>query len=203
MAEGKRPPRRHRPGHQGLPADGARPQRPPAVRLPHPPRLRGEPAATPDRSHRPVPDAPRRSSYAVGRDLAGDGALVPAGKITYVGSSNFAGWDIALAQSAASARHFVGLTSEQSLYNLATEPWSRNSFPRFGTWASADPVQPSARRAARGSRCGGSDDPRVEAHRQQLVAYEGLCRDLGAQPAAVALAWLLRTPSWPRPSSEP
>ena len=45
--------------------------------------------------------------------------LVREGKITYVGSSNFAGWDVALAQSAASARHFMGLTSEQSLYHLA------------------------------------------------------------------------------------
>ena len=45
--------------------------------------------------------------------------LVREGKITYVGSSNFAAWDVALAQSAASARHFVGLTSEQCLYNLA------------------------------------------------------------------------------------
>ena len=45
-----------------------------------------------------------------------------------------------------------------------------------------------------GALASGSDDPRVEAHRQQLVAYEGLCRDLGAQPAAVALAWLLRNP---------
>ena len=45
--------------------------------------------------------------------------LVREGKISYVGSSNFAAWDVALAQSAASARHFLGLTSEQSLYNLA------------------------------------------------------------------------------------
>jgi aryl-alcohol dehydrogenase-like predicted oxidoreductase len=45
--------------------------------------------------------------------------LVREGKISYVGSSNFAAWDIALAQSAASGRHFMGLTSEQSLYNLA------------------------------------------------------------------------------------
>ena len=45
--------------------------------------------------------------------------LVREGKISYVGSSNFAAWDVALAQSAASARHFMGLTSEQSLYNLA------------------------------------------------------------------------------------
>src|SRR6476659_10732850 len=45
--------------------------------------------------------------------------LVREGKISYVGSSNFAGWDVALAQSAASARHFMGLVCEQSLYNLA------------------------------------------------------------------------------------
>src|SRR5436190_8865069 len=45
--------------------------------------------------------------------------LVREGKISYVGSSNFAAWDVALAQSAASARHFMGLVSEQSIYNLA------------------------------------------------------------------------------------
>ena len=45
--------------------------------------------------------------------------LVGQGKISYVGSSNFAAWDVALAQCAASARHLMGLTSEQSLYNLA------------------------------------------------------------------------------------
>ena len=45
--------------------------------------------------------------------------LVPEGKISYVGGGNFAGWDVALAQCAASAGHFMGLTSEQSLYNLA------------------------------------------------------------------------------------
>ena len=36
----------------------------------------------------------------------------------YVGSSNFAGWHIATAQSIAARRHFMGLVSEQSLYNL-------------------------------------------------------------------------------------
>ena len=44
--------------------------------------------------------------------------LVAQGKVLYVGSSNFAGWHIATAQGAASARHFMGLVSEQSLYNL-------------------------------------------------------------------------------------
>src|SRR3989442_6242532 len=43
--------------------------------------------------------------------------LVTAGKVIYVGSSNFAGWHIAQANAAAAARHFLGLVSEQSLYN--------------------------------------------------------------------------------------
>ena len=42
------------------------------------------------------------------------------GKILYVGSSNFAGWHIAQAQEAAARRNFLGLVSEQSIYNLAT-----------------------------------------------------------------------------------
>src|SRR5215468_8685483 len=44
--------------------------------------------------------------------------LVAQGKVLYVGSSNFAGWHIAQANEAAKARHFLGLVSEQSLYNL-------------------------------------------------------------------------------------
>ncbi|MEJ2231989.1 MAG: aldo/keto reductase, partial [Nitrospirales bacterium] len=40
------------------------------------------------------------------------------GKVLYVGSSNFAGWHLAQAQEMAKQRHFLGLVSEQSLYNL-------------------------------------------------------------------------------------
>ena len=40
------------------------------------------------------------------------------GKVLYFGSSNFAGWHIAQAHEAARARHFLGLVSEQSIYNL-------------------------------------------------------------------------------------
>jgi aryl-alcohol dehydrogenase-like predicted oxidoreductase len=45
--------------------------------------------------------------------------LVTQGKVVYVWSSNFAGWQIVQANAAAPARHFLGLVSEQSLYNLA------------------------------------------------------------------------------------
>ena len=41
------------------------------------------------------------------------------GKILYAGSSNFAGWHLALAQGEARNRNFLGLVSEQHMYNLA------------------------------------------------------------------------------------
>src|SRR5438094_3062392 len=44
--------------------------------------------------------------------------LVQQGKVLYVGSSNFAGWHVAQAQAEARTRHFMGLVSEQCLYNL-------------------------------------------------------------------------------------
>jgi len=44
--------------------------------------------------------------------------LVQQGKVIYVGSSNFAGWHIAQANETARARGFMGLVSEQCLYNL-------------------------------------------------------------------------------------
>ena len=45
-------------------------------------------------------------------------SLVDQGKVVYVGSSNFAGWDIATACQEASKRGMMGLVSEQSIYHL-------------------------------------------------------------------------------------
>ncbi len=44
--------------------------------------------------------------------------LVQQGKVIYVGSSNFAALHLCQAQFAAQQRNFLGLVSEQSLYNL-------------------------------------------------------------------------------------
>jgi aryl-alcohol dehydrogenase-like predicted oxidoreductase len=46
------------------------------------------------------------------------GSLINQGKVVYVGSSNFAGWDIATACQEASKRGMTGLVSEQSIYHL-------------------------------------------------------------------------------------
>ncbi len=121
--------------------------------------------------------------------------LVREGKISYVGSSNFAAWDVALAQSAASARHFMGLTSEQSLYNLAVRTVELELIPALRSLGiGLIPYSPLHAGLLAGALEAGTEDDRIEAHRDQLEAYEGLCRELGAKPAAVALAWLLRNP---------
>ena len=127
--------------------------------------------------------------------------LVRQGKISYVGSSNFAAWDVALAQCAASARHFTGLTSEQSLYNLAVRAVELELIPALRSLGvGLIPCSPLHlgrlaglhETATEGRISDDSTQQRIGAHRDQLEAYEGLCRELGAKPADVALAWLLR-----------
>src|SRR4051794_6261385 len=121
--------------------------------------------------------------------------LVREGKITYVGSSNFAAWDVALAQSAASALHFLGLTSEQTLYNLAVRAVELELIPALRALViGLVPYSPLHAGLLAGALESGSEDPRVDTPRDQLEAYEGLCRELSAKPADVALAWLLRNP---------
>jgi aryl-alcohol dehydrogenase-like predicted oxidoreductase len=129
--------------------------------------------------------------------------LVQQGKISYIGSSNFAGWDIATAQSTASARHSLGLVSEQSLYNLTARtlelevipscryhglgllPWSPLGGGLLGGVLA---------KTEDGRRARPRIQQQIERYRPQLEAYEALCRELEASPADVALAWLLCQP---------
>ena len=123
--------------------------------------------------------------------------LIDQGKILYVGSSNFAAWDIARANESAAARHLLGLVSEQSIYNLFTReielevlpaarhygvgviPWS----PLQGGLLGGALSQEGRRRQARRSV--------LDQNRDRIAAYEKLCQSLGEHPANVALAWLL------------
>jgi NDP-hexose C3-ketoreductase / dTDP-4-oxo-2-deoxy-alpha-D-pentos-2-ene 2,3-reductase len=126
------------------------------------------------------------------------------GKILYVGSSNFAGWHIAQAQEAARARHFLGLASEQSKYNLVTRDIEREVLPAALHYGVGVMVwSPLARGLLGGilalEKQGGLRGNRVapevlEKHRPQLQRYESFCAELGAAPAHVALAWLLSRP---------
>jgi aryl-alcohol dehydrogenase-like predicted oxidoreductase len=130
--------------------------------------------------------------------------LVREGKVLYVGSSNFAGWHIAQAQAAADQRHFMGLVSEQSLYNLTERTIELEVIPACrGYGLGLIPWSPlargllagDARRATRGRRSKDEVQEALKERRSQVSAYEAFCRELGEKPADVALAWLLSNPA--------
>jgi aryl-alcohol dehydrogenase-like predicted oxidoreductase len=130
--------------------------------------------------------------------------LVQQGKVLYTGSSNFAGWHIAQAQSLAADRHFMGLVSEQSLYNLKDRMVELEVIPACRAYGLAlIPWSPLAGGMLAGALGKAKDSRRGSAEKKgqfkkyarQLRAYEALCEELGEQPADVALAWLLRNPA--------
>jgi aryl-alcohol dehydrogenase-like predicted oxidoreductase len=130
--------------------------------------------------------------------------LVQQGKVLYVGSSNFAALHIAQAQSAAAARHFMGLVSEQSIYNLASRMIELEVIPAcraYGMgllpWSplAAGLLGGAPARAAVGRRAVAAVQKQAEEHCAQLEEYEDLCRELGESPATVALAWVLANPN--------
>jgi NDP-hexose C3-ketoreductase / dTDP-4-oxo-2-deoxy-alpha-D-pentos-2-ene 2,3-reductase len=125
------------------------------------------------------------------------------GKVLYFGSSNFAGWHLAQAQEAARERHFLGLVSEQSIYNLLTRwvelevlpaarhygigviPWS----PLHGGLLAGVLRKQREGGASRGTS--GRSAEGLEKHRTAIEAYETLAKDLGVDPADLGVAWLL------------
>jgi aryl-alcohol dehydrogenase-like predicted oxidoreductase len=129
--------------------------------------------------------------------------LVREGKVLYVGSSNFAGWHIAQAQEEARARNFMGLISEQSLYNLGERMIELEVLPackHYGLgiipWSplSGGMLGGALEKASKGRRASEHTQKQIEEHREQLEAYEAFCNELGHPPAIVALAWLLNNP---------
>ncbi|WP_433222933.1 aldo/keto reductase [Microtetraspora malaysiensis] len=125
------------------------------------------------------------------------------GKVLYFGSSNFAGWHIAQAQEAARSRHFLGLVSEQSIYNLMSRwaelevlpaaraygvgviPWS----PLHGGVLSG--VLRKQREGLAIRSGSGLWAAAFTEQREAVEAYEKLCAEIGEDPAHVGLAWLL------------
>jgi aryl-alcohol dehydrogenase-like predicted oxidoreductase len=130
--------------------------------------------------------------------------LVAQGKVIYVGSSNFAGWHIAKAQEAARRRHFTGLASEQSIYNLLERTVELELLPAAQDYGlGVIPWSPLhggllggiLRKEQKGRSAKGRAADALEANRDRIEAWESLCDELGEQPADVALAWLLHQPA--------
>jgi aryl-alcohol dehydrogenase-like predicted oxidoreductase len=126
--------------------------------------------------------------------------LVARGEVIYTGSSNFAAWNIAQANEIAGQRHFLGLVSEQSLYNLLQRSIELEVIPAAENYGLGIlPWSP----LAGGLLSGGSSDPNsrsaalteARAERaQQLGSYEEFAGERGWAPSALGLAWLLHRP---------
>jgi aryl-alcohol dehydrogenase-like predicted oxidoreductase len=130
--------------------------------------------------------------------------LVTQGKVLYFGSSNFAGWHIADAQAAAAKRNFLGLVSEQSVYNLARRHIELEVLPACQHYGlGVIPYSPLdggllggiLRQRGGTRRYSKPAQNRVEQYRDSLAEYEDLCDEIGQEPGTVALAWLLAQPA--------
>ena len=129
--------------------------------------------------------------------------LVTQGKVLYVGSSNFAGWQIAQANEIAKARHFMGLVSEQSLYNLKSRMIELEVIPACKSYGLGlipwSPLEGGLlggvlQKIKQGRRASDDMKKEIEENREKLETWEGYCKDVGEKPADVALAWLLHNP---------
>src|SRR6266542_80830 len=117
------------------------------------------------------------------------------GKLIYVGSSNFAGWHIAQAQESARNRQFMGLVSEQSLYNLRDRMIELEVLPACEAYGvGMIPYSPLAggllagvlQRATVGRRASEDLQKEIAANHSKVEAYEKLCAEIGERPADVA-----------------
>jgi aryl-alcohol dehydrogenase-like predicted oxidoreductase len=130
---------------------------------------------------------------------------ITQGKILYAGSSNFAGWHIAQAQEAAARRNYLGLVSEQSIYNLFKREVELEVLPaaqHYGLgvipWSPLNSglLGGVLRKQRQGHRrLGGRSQATLEAQRDQVEQYEDFAAELGHEPGDLALAWLLHQPA--------
>jgi NDP-hexose 2,3-enoyl reductase len=132
--------------------------------------------------------------------------LIRQGKVRYVGSSNFAGWDIASAQDAAERRGLLGLASEQCCYNLVTRHTELEVIPAAAArglgvlaWS---PLHGGllggvVRKLAEGTAvksAQGRAVPALERDRTTITEFERYCAKIERDPAEVAMAWVLCQP---------
>jgi aryl-alcohol dehydrogenase-like predicted oxidoreductase len=129
--------------------------------------------------------------------------LVRAGKVLYVGSSNFAGWDITRANDVAHSRNSLGLVVEQCAYSLLKRKVEMEVLPAceadgMGVVAyeplAEGMLAGAFEKSGDGYRSSSRVQAAVERYRAALEDYEKLCAEIGETPAAVALAWLLSRP---------
>lgn len=124
------------------------------------------------------------------------------GKILYLGSSNFAGWNLAQYQEFARATGRIGLVSEQSTYSLVNRALELEVIPAALNYGvGVLPYSPLAGGVLAGilqkadlSRSAGSlSQPGVTV--EKVTRYESLAKDFGFTPAELGISWLLHQPA--------
>lgn len=129
--------------------------------------------------------------------------LVRQGKILYLGSSNFPGWYLSKFNMRAGERDFLGLVSEQPLYNLRARTIELEVIPAardFGIgilpWSPlGGGVLGGVLKDENAGKRRKMPADRLDKMRPQLKKWEALCDKLACKPGAVALAWLLKNPA--------
>ena len=131
--------------------------------------------------------------------------LVAQGKVLYVGSSNFAAWHIVDAQrrrrAAELPRHRLGA---EPLQSQCADDRARGDPGLPGARRRAASLEPARRAASsaacctkirEGRRSAERIQKRIAEKRAQLERWERFCAELAAEPADVAIAWMLANPA--------
>ncbi len=154
--------------------------------------------------HRPDPDTP------IDETLAALDDLVRAGKVRYVGASNFEGWRIADADWAARTAHRTRFVSAQNHYNLlrreaevevipAAERFGLGLLPYFplasglltGKYRRGEAPPEGTRLAANGRR---AEEALTPANFDRLDRLQAFASARGKTLLDLAFAWLLARP---------
>ncbi len=136
--------------------------------------------------------------------------LVRAGKVLYVGCSNYVGYRLVESLWAADRRHLVPYASVQMQWSLAAREGERELVPAArafglgilawsplargflsGKYRRGEPPPEGSRLAAWQDTWRSFDNDRCW---RVLEAVEGVSRRIGSTPSAVSLAWLLSRP---------
>ncbi len=157
--------------------------------------------------HHPDPDTP------LDETLEALDRLVQAGKVHYLGLSNFEAWQVGLAMSLAAERRLARVTVVQPRYNLLNRVHERDLLPLCrAAGIGVVPYNPLGAGMLTGkyrrgqeppaeSRFGWGEYGRMYQRRywsdrmfDVVDAVQEIAAGLGASPAQVALAWLLAQP---------
>lgn len=139
--------------------------------------------------------------------------LVRAGKIRYLGCSNFSGWQLMKALAVSQARGFERCVAHQAYYSLigrdfewelmplaldqevATLVWSPLGWGRLtGKIRRGEPAPPVSRLNTSSTAAGGPQVPDEQLFRV-VAALDAIASETGYTVPQIAIAWLLTRPS--------